>query len=119
MKNSHTDSNKMKSYKEIVTMAKKSPTSDNFKKDNKEDTYETYLKMIEKEEFKKSANRQMNEIVNRFIKYKVEELKLENYTDEEIENIIDEMLNLEYDEYDYYYSSDEDDVSLYSDEEYF
>ena len=119
MKNSHTDSNKMKSYKEIVvTMAKKSPTSDNFKKGNKEDTYETYLKMIEQEEFKKRANRHMNEIVNRFIKYKVEELKLENYTDEEIENIIDEMLNSEYDEYDDY-SSDEDDVSLCSDEEYF
>ena len=74
--------------------------------------------MMENAEFKKRANSQMNEIVERFINYKKEELKLENYEDEEIDSIIDDMLNFEKDEYDDY-SSEEDDDSVYSDEESF
>ena len=62
------------------------------------------------------ANSQMNEIVERFIYYN-KQLKLEN-EDEEIDSIIDDMLNFEKDEYDDY-SSEEDDDSVYSDEEPF
>ena len=79
---------------------------------------EEYLKKIEVEEFQKRANAQMNEIVNRFIAYKKEELKLENYEDEAIEKIIEDMISNENDEY-YDYSSDEDDDSTYSDEDSF
>ena len=77
-----------------------------------------YLKKIEVEEFQRRANVQMNEIVNRFIAYKKEELKLENHEDEEIEKIIEDMISNENDEF-YDYSSDEDDDSIYSDEDSF
>ena len=69
-------------------------------------------------EFQKRANIQMKKIVNSFLKYKVEELKLENYTDEEIENIIEELLYPQDAEY-LYYSSSEDEGSIYSDDETF
>tara|TARA_Y100000389_G_scaffold194483_1_gene224550 strand:+ start:544 stop:792 length:249 start_codon:yes stop_codon:yes gene_type:complete len=75
-------------------------------------------KVIETIEFQKRANIQMNKIVNRFLKYKREELKLENYTDVEIESIIEKMLYPEEDEY-LNYSSAEDDDSVYSDEDTF
>ena len=86
--------------------------------DASQQSREEYLKMIEDAEFQKRANIQMNEIVNRFIAYKREELKLENLEDEEIEEIIENLINNENDEY-YDYSSDEDDNSIYSDEESF
>ena len=79
---------------------------------------EEYMKMIEQVEFQKRANIQMNEIVNRFIAYKREELKLEDYETEEIEKMIENILRNEHDEY-YDYSSDEDDDSVYSDEDSF
>jgi len=79
---------------------------------------EEYMKMIEQVEFQKRANIQMNEIVNRFIAYKREELKLEDYEAEEIEKMIENILRNEHDEY-YDYSSDEDDDSVYSDEDSF
>lgn len=75
-------------------------------------------KVIETSEFQKRANIQMNKIVNRFLKYKREELKLENYTDAEIESIIEKMLYPEEDEY-LNYSSAEDNDSVYSDEDTF
>ena len=75
-------------------------------------------KVIETIEFQKRANIQMNKIVNRFLKYKREELKLENYTDVEIESIIEKMLYPEEDEY-LNYSSAEDNDSVYSDEDTF
>jgi len=74
--------------------------------------------MIETINFQKRANIQMNKIVNRFLNYKREELKMENYTDEEIETIIEQMLYPEEDEY-LDYSSAEDDDSVYSDEDTF
>ena len=77
-----------------------------------------YLKRIETEDFQRRANIQMNKIVNRFLKYKHDELKLEGYDDEEIESIIENLLNFENDEYDEY-SSNEDDDSVYSDEDTF
>lgn len=79
---------------------------------------EDYTKMIETAEFQKRANIQMNEVVDRFINYKKQELRLEDYGEEEIESIIETMLNFENDEYDDY-SSDEDNDSVYSDEESF
>lgn len=79
---------------------------------------EEYMKIIEQVEFQKRANIQMNEIVNRFIAYKREELKLEDYETEEIEKMIENILRNEHDEY-YDYSSDEDDDSVYSDEDSF
>jgi hypothetical protein len=86
---------------------------------NPEKSQEEILKRIENEEFQKRANIQMNKIVIRFLNYKREELKLENYTDEEIENIIENIIYTE-NEYDLdYYSSSEDDDSVYSDEDTF
>ena len=83
-----------------------------------QESREEYLKSIERTEFQKRANAQMNEVVNRFIAYKREELKLENYENEEIEKIIENMISNENDDY-YDYSSDEDDDSIYSDEDSF
>jgi hypothetical protein len=85
---------------------------------NSENSEEEILKAVETAEFQKRANIQMNKIVNRFLKYKREELELENYTDEEIEKIIENMLYPEKDEY-LDYSSAEDDDSIYSDEDTF
>lgn len=79
---------------------------------------EEQLKMIEDVEFKKRANIQMNKVVNRFLNYKIQELRLEDYEDEEIEAIIEKMLNDEMNDY-YDYSSDEDNNSVYSDDETF
>ena len=83
-----------------------------------EQSDEEYLKLIETTEFQKRANTQMNEIVNRFLTCKKKELKLENFNDEEVEKIIEHMLNNENNDYDGY-SSNEDDDSIYSDEESF
>ena len=83
-----------------------------------QESREEYLKSIERTEFQKRANTQMNEVVNRFIAYKREELKLENYENEEIEKIIENIISNENDDY-YDYSSDEDDDSIYSDEDSF
>ena len=79
---------------------------------------EEQLKMIEKEEFHKRASFHMKKIVDRFLNYKRDELKLEGYNDEEIESIIEHLLNPEDDEY-LDYSSNEDDDSVYSDEDTF
>ena len=81
-------------------------------------SHEEYLKMIEAAEFNKRANIQMDIVVSRFLSYKRQELRLEDYDEEEIDDIIEKMLNNENDEY-YDYSSDEDDHSVYSDEETF
>lgn len=105
--------NKM-NYKVAITTSKKYATSSEPMITSQE-SREEYLKSIERTEFQKRANTQMNEVVNRFIAYKREELKLENYESEEIEEIIENMINNENDEY-YDYSSDEDDDSVYSDE---
>lgn len=83
-----------------------------------QERYEEYLQLIEKEQFQRMANIKMNEIVDRFLNYKKLELKQEDYTDEEIDIIIREWINNSQDEY-YDYSSDEDEGSLYSDEESF
>ena len=80
--------------------------------------HEEYKKMIEAREFQRRANNGMNQIVNRFLKYKREELYLEGYNDEEIEMIIEELLNAENNDV-CEYSSDEDDDSVYSDEDTF
>lgn len=95
---------------------KKSATSDKSKFSHQ--SHEEYMKMIETTEFQKRANTQMNEIVRRFINYRRQELKLEDYDDEEIESIISAILTVEPDEYDEY-SSGEDDDSVYSDEDSF
>lgn len=104
-------------YKVAITTSKtcKSSTSNNIVS---QESHEEYLKMIERTEFQKRANTQMNEVVNRFIAYKREELKLENYENEEIEKIIENIISNENDDY-YDYSSDEDDDSIYSDEDSF
>ena len=104
-------------YKVAITASKtcaRSTTSITASQESREE----YLKMIERADFQKRANAKMNEIVNRFIAYKRQELQLENYEDEEIEKIIEDMINNENDEY-YDYSSDEDDDSVYSDEDSF
>jgi len=83
--------------------------------------------------FQNRANTQMNEIVNRFLNYKREELKLElsaerddfdytveemNQLNEEVQEIIENML--EYDNYECDEDiTDEDDDSIYSDEDTF
>jgi len=103
----------------ITTATKKFTASDNPVIDvAPPQSREEYMKMIEQVEFQKRANIQMNEIVNRFIAYKREELKLEDYETEEIEKMIENILRNEHDEY-YDYSSDEDDDSVYSDEDSF
>lgn len=104
-------------YKVAITSSKTRASSTSNIIDSQE-SREEYLKMIEHADFQKRANAKMNEIVNRFIAYKREELQLENYEDEEIEKIIEDMISNENDEY-YDYSSDEDDDSVYSDEDSF
>ena len=104
-------------YKLAITASKTDASSTANIIDSQE-SREEYLKMIEHADFQKRANAKMNEIVNRFIAYKREELQLENYEDEEIEKIIEDMISNENDEY-YDYSSDEDDDSVYSDEDSF
>lgn len=79
---------------------------------------EDYAKMKENAEFQKRAHSKMNEIVERFVNYKKQELSYENYSSEEIEAIIDELLSFDNDDYDDY-SSDEDDISEYSDDDLF
>lgn len=79
---------------------------------------EEYLKMVEQEEFQRRANIQMNKIVNRFLNYKRQELELDGYNAEEIESIIECLLSPDNEEYDEY-SSNEDDDSVYSDEDTF
>ena len=79
---------------------------------------EEYLKMMEQEEFQRRANIQMNKIVNRFLNYKRQELELDGYNAEEIESIIECLLSPDNEEYDEY-SSNEDDDSVYSDEDTF
>lgn len=83
-----------------------------------QESNEEYLRLIENKEFQMRANIKMNEIVSRFLNYKRSELELEGYDDEEIENIIEHLLNDENEEYDDY-SSNEDDDSVYSDEDTF
>ena len=83
-----------------------------------QENHEELLKRIETEDFQRRANIQMNKIVNRFLNYKRDELKQEGYDDDEIESIIEHLLNGDYDEY-YEYSSNEDDDSVYSDEDTF
>ena len=104
-------------YKVAITASKTSASSTPSITASQE-SREEYLKMIERADFQKRANAKMNEIVNRFIAYKREELQLENYEDEEIEKIIEHMISNEKNEY-YDYSSDEDDDSVYSDEDSF
>lgn len=79
---------------------------------------EEHLKMAEQEEFQRRANIQMNKVVNRFLNYKRQELELDGYNAEEIESIIECLLSPENEEYDEY-SSNEDDGSVYSDEDTF
>ena len=78
---------------------------------NLEKSEEEILKAVETAEFQKRANIQMNKIVNRFLKYKREELELENYTDEEIEKIIETLLYPEEDEYGLLSGEDDDSVT--------
>ena len=54
------------------------------------------------EEFNIRANNVMDSIVKRFLEYKKEELILENYSDEEIHNILENYTNFDNDGYDYY-----------------
>tara|TARA_Y100000389_G_scaffold114666_1_gene111810 strand:+ start:2792 stop:3148 length:357 start_codon:yes stop_codon:yes gene_type:complete len=104
-------------YKAVASTIPKKNNS-MIQKKNSEESYEEYLAFIENEDFQRRANIQMNEIVNRFLKYKTQDLKLEGYDDEEIEAIINYLIHNECDEY-YDYSSDEDDGSVYSDEDSF
>ena len=105
-------------YKTATTAAIKKRLVSNESAAVSQQSREEHLKMVEDAEFQKRANVQMNAIVRRFIAYKREELKLENYEDEEIEKIIENIINNETDDY-YDCSSDEDDDSVYSDEESF
>lgn len=88
-------------------------------KKNSQESYEEYLAFIENQEFQRRANIQMNQIVKRFLNYKTQDLKLEGYNEEEIEAIINNLIHNECDEYYDDYSSDEDDGSVYSDEDSF
>lgn len=114
----HTIPKKMSTmnYKKAAVAPTSCPKS--YVSNDREQNNEEYLKMLEREEFQKRANIQMNKIVNRFLKYKREELELDGYDAEEIESIIDCLLNPENEEYDEY-SSNEDDDSVYSDEDTF
>ena len=93
---------------------KPNSTPENLKPASRQ-SHEEYLQFIESAEFQRRANIQMNKVVKRFLDYKREELRLENYDEEEIDHIIDEMLTFETDGYDDY-SSDEDNDSVCSDE---
>ena len=59
-------------------------------------------KHIHYDEFNTRANKVMDSIVNRFLEYKKEELILENYSHEEIHNILENYTNFDNDGYDYY-----------------
>ena len=73
-------------------------------------------RQIEEYEYNIRANKQMNEIVNRFLYNKKTELQLEGYDDDEIETIIENIIqeDCEIDEDD---SSDEEEYYSNSDEE--
>ena len=51
--------------------------------------------ILEKEEFEIRANHGMNEIVNRYLSRLKTELRLENYDEDEIEIIIDQLINFD------------------------
>jgi len=77
---------------------------------------------ITQEEFEKNVNEKMDEIVNRFIEYKKTELRYENFTENEIEDIVREYLTYHdnYDEYpdeNSYDSENDDSVYEYSDDD--
>lgn len=63
-----------------------------------EDYYTSY------EEFNNNVNKHISVIVKRFISYKKEELTLDNpgYSEEEINSILENYINLDDDGYDYY-----------------
>lgn len=77
---------------------------------------ETERESIEKDSFEIRANKQMNEIVYRYLSRKRKELEFEGYDENEIDNIIENIIrpildadedNLS-DEEDYYSNSDDD-----------
>ena len=109
-------SSNMMNYKAATTKSTLKPNSapENSNPASKK-SHEEYLQLIESAEFQKRANIQMNKIVKRFLDYKRQELRLENYDEEEIDHIIEEILKFENDGYDDY-SSDEDNDSVCSDE---
>jgi len=113
-----TTSTMMMNYKAAASTSPKKINA-MIQKKNSQESYEEYLTFIENEEFQRRANIQMNEIVNRFLNYKTQDLKLEGYNEEEIEEIINNLIHNECDEYYDDYSSDEDDGSVYSDEDSF
>jgi len=102
-------------YKTAIKSALKSKSTPENSNPNSLQSHEEYLQLIESAEFQKRANIRMNEIVKRFLDYKRQEFRLENYDEEEIDHIIEEMLKFENDGYDDY-SSEEDDNSVCSDE---
>ena len=77
---------------------------------------EEELSNLEKEEFNKRANNGINEIVNRYLSRLKSELRLENYDEDEIDIIIEELMNVDdiveeeesSDEEEEYYSEDDD-----------
>uniref|UniRef100_A0A6C0L1I8 Uncharacterized protein n=1 Tax=viral metagenome TaxID=1070528 RepID=A0A6C0L1I8_9ZZZZ len=109
-----TSSNMMNYKVAIKSTLKSNSTPENSNPDSKQ-SHEEYLQLIESAEFQKRANIQMNKIVKRFLDYKRQELRLENYDEEEIDHIIEKMLTFENDGYDDYLS-DEDNDSVFSDE---
>tara|TARA_Y100000389_G_scaffold200621_1_gene241441 strand:- start:7338 stop:7712 length:375 start_codon:yes stop_codon:yes gene_type:complete len=72
--------------------------------------------ILEKEDFEKRANNGMNEIVNRYLSRLKSELRLENYHEDEINIIIEQLINMDdiveeeesSDEEEEYYSEDDD-----------
>ena len=74
-------------------------------------------KEITQEEFEFNAHKGMNEIVDRFIEYKKNELRLENLSEEEIEKIIEEFLTF-HDDYDEYPSEEHCESDYDSNDEY-
>tara|TARA_B110000116_G_C16800715_1_gene570361 strand:+ start:5707 stop:6087 length:381 start_codon:yes stop_codon:yes gene_type:complete len=77
----------------------------NFNNTNYEDQ-----EYIDYKRFNARANIAMDRIVERFLQYKKKELILQNYSDEEINNILENYTNLDHDGYDYY-PCDEDFLS--------
>ena len=61
-----------------------------------------HIEDIEFEQFNTRANIGMDNIVKRFLQYKKEELILQDYSDEEINIILENYTNFENDGYDYY-----------------
>ena len=72
-------------------------------------------KIIEDEEFIKRANCGMKELVDRYLLRLKKELHLEGYNKEEIENIIENIISYDDDEFEEESSDEEDDI--FSDEE--